>query len=280
MTNSINYKNLTFKKESNSKNKYFGANLVSIITPCHNSSEFVAQTIDSVLAQTYENWEMILVDDGSTDNTVQIIEEYMKKDSRIRLIKLEKNCEPAVARNRAIEEARGRYIAFLDSDDIWLPEKLEKQLTFMRKNCIDVCYSSYYIIDERGLEKGLFITKEKATYRDLLKTCYIGNLTAIYDAGKLGKQYMEDVGHQDYTLWLKILKSGATARGILEPLAKYRLRSRSISSNKIKAARWQWYIYRRIENLSLHRSIYYFVHYTYNGSIKHLFKYRRKSPSQ
>ncbi|MEN3036863.1 MAG: glycosyltransferase family 2 protein [Candidatus Methanosuratincola petrocarbonis] len=263
-----------------SKFEHHSGDLVSIITPCHNSSEFISQTIDSVLAQKYENWEMILVDDRSTDNTVQIIEDYMKRDSRIRLIKLEKNCGPAVARNRAIEEARGRYIAFLDSDDIWLPEKLEKQINFMSENDVSLCYSSYYLIDENGSDRGIFITKETATYTELLKTCFIGNLTAIYDAGKLGKQYMEDVGHQDYTLWLKILKSGASARGILEPLAKYRLRSRSISSNKIKAARWQWNIYRKIEKLSLHRSIYYFVHYTYNGSIKHLFKYRRKSPSQ
>ncbi|MGB9902665.1 glycosyltransferase family 2 protein [Methanothrix sp.] len=250
--------------------------LVSIITPCHNSSEFISQTIDSVLAQTYGNWEMIIVDDCSTDSTVQIVEDYLKKDSRIRLIRLGRNCGPAVARNRAIEEARGRYIAFLDSDDIWLPEKLEKQTAFMRENDVDLCYSSYYIIDESGSEKGVFITKEKATYWDLLKTCCIGNLTAIYDAEKLGKQYMEDVGHQDYTLWLRILKGGATARGILEPLAKYRIRSKSISSNKIKAARWQWHIYRNVERLSLLQSVYYFAHYAYNGSIKHLLKYRRK----
>lgn len=251
--------------------------LVSIITPCHNSSGFISQAIDSVLAQTYENWEMLIVDDGSTDSTVHIVEDYLKKDSRIRLIRLGKNCGPAVARNRAIEEARGRYIAFLDSDDIWLPEKLEKQTAFMRENDIDLCYSSYYIIDENGSETGVFITKENATYRDLLKTCYIGNLTAIYDAGRLGKQYMEDVGHQDYTLWLRILKSGATARGILEPLAKYRIRSKSISANKIKAARWQWHIYRNIERLSLPESMYYFIHYAYNGSIKHLLHYRHKT---
>lgn len=251
--------------------------LVSIITPTHNSSSFISQTIDSVLAQTYGNWEMIIVDDCSTDNTVQIVEDYLKKDSRIRLIRLGKNCGPAVARNRAIEEAMGRYIAFLDSDDIWLPEKLEKQTAFMRENDVDLCYSSYYIIDENGSEKGVFITKEKATYWDLLKTCCIGNLTAIYDAERLGKQYMEDVGHQDYTLWLKILKGGATAAGILEPLAKYRIRSKSVSSNKIKAARWQWHIYRNVERLSLPQSVYYFAHYAYNGSIKHLFKYRRKA---
>lgn len=270
------------KKRSQSCAPKFGhlvEDLVSIITPCHNSSDFISQAIDSVLAQTYGNWEMIIVDDCSTDNTVEIVEEYLKKDSRIRLIRLGKNRSPAVARNRGIEEARGRYIAFLDSDDIWLPEKLEKQIAFMRENDVNLCYASYYVIDEGGSEIGIFITKEKATYRDLLKTCYIGNLTAIYDAERLGKQYMEDVGHQDYTLWLKMLKGGATARGIVEPLAKYRIRNKSISSNKIKAARWQWHIYRNVERLSLPRSVYYFAHYAYNGSIKHLLKYRRKTPS-
>lgn len=264
--------NKSSKTESNEYNvnfEYQHKDLVSIITPCHNSSRFISQTIDSVLAQTYQNWEMIIVDDCSTDNSVQIVEEYMKRDGRIKLIRLEKNTTQAVARNRAIGEAKGRYIAFLDSDDIWLPEKLEKQMNFMKEKDVSLCYSSYYLIDENGSDKGVFIAKENATYTELLKTCYIGNLTTIYDSGKLGKQYMESVGHEDYTLWLKILKNGGVAKGISEPLAKYRLSSKSTSSNKIKAARWQWNIYRNVEGLSIPESLYYYTHYIYYGTIKY-----------
>lgn len=164
----------------------------------------------------------------------------------------------------------------MDSDDVWLPEKLKKQLEFMDENDVSLCYSSYYLIDENGSDVGVFITKNRATYKELLKTCCIGNLTAVYDINKIGKQYMEDVRlRQDYALWLKIVKSGATAKGIVEPLAKYRLRQKSVSANKIKAARWQWNIYRNIENLSLPKSMYYFAHYAYNGFIKHFIKYRQ-----
>jgi len=242
------------KLKNDKKNK----DLVSIITPSYNSSKYISQTIESVISQTYQNWEMIIIDDCSTDDSIYTIEKYLKKDMRIKLIKLEKKSGPAVARNKGIKEANGRYIAFLDADDIWLSEKLEKQINFMKKERICFCYSSYYVIDEKGFEIGLFITKKEATYKELLKTCFIGNLTAIYDASNLGKIYMEPIPvRQDYTLWLKILRNGAPAKGILEPLAKYRLRYGSISSNKIKATIWTWQIYRNIEKLTLYESIYY-----------------------
>jgi glycosyltransferase involved in cell wall biosynthesis len=244
--------------------------LVSIIIPCYNSSKFISQTIESVLNQTHQNWEMIIVDDCSTDNSVRILTEYIKNDERIKLIKLEKNSGPAIARNRATEEAKGRYIAFLDSDDVWLPKKLEIQLKFMSKNKVSLCYSSYYLIDETGIETGLFITKEKSNYDKLLKSNFIGNLTAIYDTEYLGKQYTNNVRRQDYALWLKILKRIDEANGILEPLAKYRIHNKSISANKIKAASWQWNIYRNVEKLNLIKSMYYFMHYAYYG----LFKYK------
>jgi len=244
--------------------------LVSIITPSYKSEKFIFQTIDSVLAQTYQNWELIIVDDCSPDNSNEIIENYCKKDNRIKLIKLEKNSGPAVARNKGIDLARGKYIAFLDSDDVWLPEKLEKQIQFMKKNNVLLCYSSYLIIDENSKEIGKFIIpKTKVSYKDLLKTCIIGNLTAIYDAEAIGKYYMKDVGHEDYTLWLKILKRVYFAYGIEEPLAKYRVMKKSVSNNKIKAAIWQWNIYREVEKLSLAKSIYYFIHYAFNGIKKY-----------
>jgi len=245
-------------------------NLVSIITPSYNSLRFISQTIESVLSQTYKNWEMIIVDDVSPDNSNEIIEEYIKKDSRIKLIKLEKNSGPAVARNRAIEEAKGRYIAFLDADDLWHPNKLEKQIAFMNENNLSFTYSSYELIDEEGNDLGSFKTKEKITYSEMLKTSSVGCLTAIYDTEKLGKVYMPLIlKRQDYGLWLKLLKDIDTTKGILEPLGTYRILKNSVSSNKINAAKYQWKIYREVEKLSLVKSTYYFIQYAYYGLKKY-----------
>ena len=175
-----------------------------------------------------------------------------------------------MARNRAIKKAKGRYIAFLDSDDIWLPEKLEKQIRFMQDHEVELCYSSYFVIDETSATVGQFnIPSLKVDYKELLKTCIIGNLTAIFNIEKIGKIYMEDVGHEDYTLWLKILKKIDHAYGIKEPLAKYRVSKKSVSGNKLIAATWQWKVYREVEKLSLVRSVYYFLYYAYNGIRKY-----------
>jgi len=244
--------------------------LISIITPSYKSEKFISLTIESVLNQSYQNWEMIIVDDVSPDNTNKIIEEYIKKDSRIKLIKLEKNSGPAMARNRAIEEAKGRYIAFLDADDLWNNDKLEKQIKFMEDNNLSFTYSSYNLIDENGNELGNFKTKEKIDYKGMLKTCSVGCLTAIYDTKKLGKVYMPLIRkRQDYGLWLKILKEIDSTKGILESLATYRILKDSVSSNKIKAAQYQWKIYREVEKLNIFRSIYYFLYYTYHGIVKY-----------
>ena len=244
--------------------------LVSIITPSYSSEKFISATIESVLNQTYKNWEMIIVDDCSPDNSNEIIESYMKKDSRIKLIKLEKNSGPAVARNRAIEEAKGRYIAFLDADDLWISDKLEKQIDFMQKNDLIFTYSAYKLIDENDNYLGEFIPPEIVSYYSILKTNPIGCLTAIYDTQKLGKICMPNVlKRQDYGLWLKILKKIKQTKGILEPLAIYRLRKNSVSSNKFKAAQYQWKIYREVEKLNVLKSIYYFTHYAIKGILKY-----------
>ena len=245
-------------------------NLISIITPSYKSKRFISQTIKSVLSQTYENWEMIIVDDVSPDDSNEIIEKYCKQDSRIKLIKLEKNSGPAVARNRAIEKAKGRYIAFLDADDLWLPEKLEQQLSFMKENNLSFTYSAYKLIDEEDSDLGVFIPPMQASYSSILKTNPIGCLTAIYDTKKLGKIYMPNIlKRQDYGLWLNILKQINTTKGILEPLAVYRIRKNSVSSNKLKAASYQWKIYREVEKLNLFKSFYYFVNYIYYGLKKY-----------
>lgn len=233
--------------------------LVSIITPSYKSKRFISQTIDSVLAQTYQNWEMIIVDDVSPDNSNKIIEEYCKKDSRIKLIKLEKNSGAAVARNKAIEESKGRYIAFLDADDMWKSEKLEKQIEFMQKNDYAFTYTAYDTMTEEGLfEDKIIYPPLKITYKDLLKSNHIGCLTAIYDAKKLGKIYMPLISkRQDYGLWLRILKKIDFAYGINEPLAKYRLVSNSISSNKISLLKYHYKLFTEFEDIGKIKTLYY-----------------------
>ena len=243
---------------------------VTIIMPSYNSEKFIIESVESVLVQTYSNWELIIVDDCSPDDSNKIITKYVDNDSRIKLIKLQKNSGPAVARNTAIEAANGRYIAFLDSDDVWLPNKLETQINFMHDNDLAFTYSSYRLVGEDNEHLGVFITKDKISYFYMLKTCSVGCLTAIYDTEKIGKQYMPLIlKRQDYGLWLKILKLIGETRGILEPLATYRIRKNSVSSNKVKAAKYQWKIYREIEKLSFLKSLYYFVFYAYNGVTKY-----------
>ncbi|WP_107697514.1 glycosyltransferase family 2 protein [Campylobacter concisus] len=243
---------------------------VTIIMPSYDSEKFIIESIESVLAQTYSNWELIIVDDCSPDDSNKIITKYVDSDGRIKLIKLQKNSGPAVARNTAIEAASGRYIAFLDSDDVWLPNKLETQINFMHDNDLAFTYSSYRLVGEDNEHLGVFITKDKISYFNMLKTCSVGCLTAIYDTKKIGKQYMPLIlKRQDYGLWLKILKLIGETKGISEPLATYRIRKNSVSSNKVKAAKYQWKIYRDIEKLSFLKSLYYFVFYAYNGVTKY-----------
>jgi glycosyltransferase involved in cell wall biosynthesis len=243
--------------------------LISIITPSYNSAPYIKETIESVLQQTYPNWEMIIVDDCSTDDSKEIVKRYIQEDKRIKLISNQENIGVAQSRNRAIEEANGDYIALLDSDDIWVPNKLEKQIELMEEKNILMSFSAYTIIDEKSETIGHYPIKEKVTYSDMLKTSSIGTLTTIYNANKLGKFYFEEIGHEDYVYKLNILKQIDFAQGIKEPLAKYRRVQSSLSSNKIKAALWQWKIYRDIEKIPLIQSIYYFINYAYNGLRKY-----------
>jgi glycosyltransferase involved in cell wall biosynthesis len=253
-------------KKSNPLNE----ELISVIVPAYNSKMHIEESLNSVKEQFYQNWEMIIVDDCSTDNTVEVVEKYIKNDRRIRLIKLEKNSGPALARNRAIKEAQGRYIAFLDADDLWLPEKLNKQIMFMNKHNLSFTYSSYYLMNEEGHTTGTFTIRETINYQNMLKTSSVGCLTAIYDTKILGKQYMPSIlKRQDYGLWLQILKDINSTKGIIEPLATYRILHNSVSSNKLMAAKYQWEIYRDVEKLNLWKSIYYFIHYTFHGIIKY-----------
>lgn len=244
--------------------------LVSVITANYNAEAFIQQAIDSVLAQQYEQWELLIVDDCSTDNSINIINTYVESDERIKLIKLEQNSGPAIARNRALAEAKGRYIAFLDSDDLWKEDKLVKQIAFMQAQNIPFSYTSYDLTNEDDEDKGEFLVNGKVDYYSLLKTCDIGCLTAIYDTSVLGKVDMPIIlRRQDYGLWLRLLKKTPFAYALEDKLATYRLRKNSISSNKRKAAAYQWKIYREIEKLSLVKSSYHFVQYALNGLLKY-----------
>ena len=236
-------------------------NLVSIITPSYNSSEFISLTISSVKAQTYQNWELIIVDDLSTDNSVEIIQSFMVNDKRIKLHKLSVNSGAGIARNKAIDLAKGTFIAFLDSDDLWLPDKLNLQIKFMIDNNYNLTHTSYKVINERGedLKKTIFC-ESKLDYHQMLSSNKIGCLTAIYNTAILGKIYMPEIRkRQDYALWLKILKIESFAYGLPDVLASYRDRNNSISNNKIEMLKWNWSLYKEIEKLSYFRATYYTV---------------------
>jgi len=238
--------------------------LVSIITPSYNSSDFIEETINSIINQTYTNWEFIITDDCSTDSTVSKINEYVQKDSRIKLSQLESNSGAGIARNNSIKLSKGRYIAFCDSDDQWTPDKLKKQLKFMQENDLGLSFSSYKVIDENGLDKGEVIAPAKVTYKTMLRNNYIGCLTAMYDTTKVEKVFMPEIRkRQDWALWLAILKKVPYALSIQENLAIYRDRSKSISSNKMDLIKYNWNIYKNVEKFSTFKSSFLLIQFLF-----------------
>lgn len=223
--------------------------LVSIITPCYNSEVFIHKTIESVLEQSYDNWEMLITDDGSTDNSVELITNLSQQDDRIKLFKI-MNSGAAVARNNSIKHAKGVFIAFLDIDDLWLPKKLELQIKFMLEHNYLLTYTSYQRMSENGVLLNKIIeAKEKLSYNNMLTSNKIGCLTAVYNQEVLGKVYMPLIRkRQDYALWLKILKKIDFAYGLNEVLSLYRLNDVSMSSNKIEMLKWNWKLFKQVEN--------------------------------
>ena len=248
---------------------------ISIITPSYNSAEYIEETIQSVLNQTYEKWELILVDDFSYDNTVSIIESFISLDSRIKLIKNTENKGAAFTRNTAILESKYSYLAFLDSDDIWVKEKLEKQFFFMKSNKIAFSFSGFDIIDKIGNFTGKSVdTSQKGafSYEDmLLKKATLGCSTVMLNRSKFnGLMNIPSIRTgQDYAFWLKLLKNtDEKAHVISLPLTKYRITPNSISRNKIKKAGRQWFIYRNIEHLSFLKSCFCFCFYVFRAIFK------------
>lgn len=237
--------------------------LVSVITPTYNCGKFIADTIRSVQAQTYPNWEMIIMDDCSTDDTRDIVGALSRQDSRIKYHCLPANAGAAVARTEAMRLAEGQWMAFLDSDDLWHPEKLQRQLDFMKENgCVFSC-TAYEQIDETGKPLGKIVrTVPKTDYNRLLLDCPVGNSTVMYSVEKMGKFEVPNIRKRnDDALWLQMLKKEPYIWGLPEVLMQYRLRSGSISRNKLKVIKYHWVLYRRIEHLSLPRSLFHIAYW-------------------
>lgn len=243
--------------------------IVSIIIPSFNSSKFISQTLQSVLCQSFSDWEIIIVDDYSSDNSVEVIQFFVALDSRIKLIQSPENFGVASARNLAIKAAKGRYIAFLDSDDIWLPNKLEKQLAFMQTNNYPFTFTAYDKINEFGHVVARIGVPNRVSYFNLLKTCSIGCLTAMYDTEYFGKVYMTNsTKREDFATWLYLLKKLDYAYALNLNLSQYRVHSSQSSSNKIKMAVETWRLYREVEGMSLIKTGYYFSHYALSGFLR------------
>ena len=243
---------------------------VSVIMPSYNSEEFIAESINSVLAQTYENFELLIVDDCSTDKTIEVVKGF--NDDRIKLFVNERNSGAAVSRNRAIREATGKWIAFLDSDDLWFSDKLEKQITYMQNNGIAFSYTDYEVIDENNIVVSTFKPRlNVCKYKDILKHNHIGCLTVIYDSDKLGKVFMpiNAIKREDMACWLSILKNGEEAHCLHECLAQYKVHSNSVSSNKLKMMKYQWQVYRKVERINVFKSIYYLAYWAVMGILKY-----------
>lgn len=252
-------------KHKNRKAKMYKNEMISVITPVYNAEEFLKETIDSVLNQTYENLEYILVDDCSSDNSSEIIKHYTETDSRVKYIKLKENSGAAVARNTGLENAAGRYIAFIDSDDVWYEDKLEKQINFMSKD-ITFTYTKYERMSEDGRILGAPDFPEKLNYSGLLKNTAIACSTVVIDRNSIGDFKMPLVRKgQDTATWLKILKTHDYAYLVDEVLSQYRSREGSLSDNKISALKRTWNTYRNIEKLPLYKAFYYFVFYIINA---------------
>lgn len=219
--------------------------LVSIITSSFNCAKYIGETIESIQAQSYPDWELLITDDCSTDNSLEIIERYARHDKRIKVIKLSENGGTGVARNTSTA-AKGRFIAFCDSDDLWYPTKLERQLEFMVAGDYGLTYTSYDVCDEGGHIKGYVECLPKLTYPTILRDNGIGCLTAIYDTRKMGKRYMPELHkRQDWCLWIHMIKEMGEAHGLQEPLAVYRDRSDSISAKKYKLIKYNYRVYHK-----------------------------------
>ena len=248
--------------------------LFSVIIPAYQCEKWIEQAILSVQQQTEQNWEIIVIDDCSADQTWELVQKTAAKDKRIRAYRNPQNQGVAESRNRGMALARGKYIAFLDGDDRWLPNKLAAQYQVLSKEKCDVCYASYLYIDENGNKSGkVYDVPRHFSKEDFLKENFIGCSTAVFsksfaDGISLRKEYQ----HEDYVFWLELLEKGASFCGVKDPLVEYRLLSSSRSANKLQAAKGRWKIYRNFMNFGVCKSLWYQIQYSVRGVRKHLFK--------
>lgn len=246
--------------------------LVSIIMPCYNAERYIAQSIESVLAQTYQEWELLITDGPSTDNTAEIVNDYCNKDNRIHLIIPDQHQNIAEARYTSIQHSKGKYLAFLDSDDIWVKDKLEKQVAFMIDNDYAFTYGNYQIIDPKGVSVGKTICNEGIVdYDKYLKNTLIGCGSVMIDSDKVGDIAMplDDV-NDDMGLWCSIMRNGVKAYPIDEVLYYYRVRNDGASSHRFKMMKSVWRVYRKQEQMGFWKSTACFISYAYHAVKKRL----------
>lgn len=245
--------------------------LVSVIMPAYNAEKFIVEAIESVLSQTYSALELIVIDDCSTDTTLETALEYAKKDNRVRVIRNEKNSGVARTRNAGLDAAKGEFIALIDSDDLWLPEKLEKQMTVAENTAADIVYCSYGMIDENGQKKfNDFIVPAQTDYEHMLIKSSISCSTALLSAKMMeGHRFDPGYYHEDYVMWLSLLKEGYRAEGVCEVLTQYRIRNKSRSNNKIKSAQQRWVIYRDYLDMTVSQTTHYMFEYMIEGIRKY-----------
>lgn len=247
--------------------------LVSIIVPVYNAGSYIEETVKRVCAQTYDRWELLLVDDCSGDDSREKIEALCEKDARIRLIAKDRNEGAALARNTGVRNAKGRYIAFLDADDVWLAEKLEKELQFMEEKQAAFAFTGYEFGDEAAKGTGRVVAvPETLTYKKALSRTVIFTTTVMFDTKKIDRELirMPDIKSEDTATWWKILRHGYTAYGLNETLAIYRRPGKSLSSNKLAAMKRIWNLYRREEKLPLPYSIYNFVLWAFRATLRRI----------
>ena len=245
--------------------------LVSIIIPVYNAEKFIKETIDSVLNQTYDNFELILVNDCSTDKSAEIIKEY--KDKRVKLLNNKVNSKAAVSRNNGIKKAKGKYICFLDADDKWDKEKLEKQVKFMKEKDCAFSFTSYEFADENCIPNGKkVIVPDTITYKEALKNTTIWTSTVMFDMTKLSKEdiYMPNVKSEDTASWWSILKKIDCAYGLKDILSFYRRSEGTLSSNKFEAIKRIWNLYRNVEHLNIFSSLYCFFFYAFRAVVRRI----------
>lgn len=257
-------------KENNTPDETTIHPLVSVVMPAYNAEKYIDQAISSVISQTYTKWELLIIDDCSTDGTAKIAECFASQDSRIRLLRNSQNMGVARTRNRGFDIAKGEWIALLDSDDVWHKEKLEKQLAVASCTEADIVYCSYSLMDENAGHLSDFIVPETTSYNDMLKESVLSCSTVLLRRSILMQhRFSAEYRHEDYVFWLELLRSGYRTAGSKDVLAKYRVAKGTRSNDKLKSARNRWLVYRKVEGLPLRKSVYAFVVYAFRGAVKY-----------